>query len=171
MRSCWFPAALFLLCGSPAVAAETLTAAGLDPITIGMTRAEAQNALGVKLKLQSEDPSSMGDCATANSPDHRAWYMFQKFRVVRIDIEKKGITSPEGIGVGSSEAAIRKTYGRRAKFSAHPYGNGAGDPDNWHYVRVRLRTDRDLLFETDGKRVTSLRVGLPNAVSLIEGCS
>jgi hypothetical protein len=171
MRPGWLPAAFFLLWVSPAVAAEILTAAGLDPVTIGMTRTEAQKALGIKLKLQGEDPSTMGDCATANSPDERAWYMFQKFRVVRIDIEKKGITSPEGIGVGSSEAAIRKTYGRRAKFSAHPYGNGGGDADDWHYVRVRLRADRDLLFETDGKRVTSFRVGIPNAVSLIEGCS
>ena len=135
-----------------------------------MSRAEAEKALGKKLRLQSADPSTLSECANASSPDRNASYMFQKFRVVRVDVGKKGITTPEGLGVGSPEDALRSAYGARARFTAHPYGNGNG-PNDWHYVSIHLSAERDLLFETDGKRVTSFRVGLPQAVSLIEGCS
>ena len=93
--------------------------------------------------------------------------MFQNYRIVRIDVERKGITTAEGAGVGTSEIQLKKIYGRKAVFSAHPYLDSEG-----HYVTVLFPAqNRKLIFETDHGKVTSFRVGLPEPVEYIEGCT
>jgi hypothetical protein len=70
--------------------------------------------------------------------------------------------------VGTTEAALRKLYGKRAKFTVHPYG----DEPNDHYVTVVLPAkNRLLIFATWGRRVQSFRIGTRDAAPLIEGCS
>ena len=50
--------------------------------------------------------------------------------------------------------------------SQHPYD------DNGHYLRIDLKgTKYSMILETDGKRVTSYRVGKSEEVGYIEGCS
>jgi hypothetical protein len=151
-------------CTFSAQAKEILTLDGLDPVRIGMSKWDAEKALGVKLKLQGD-----AYCATAERPDRKAWYMFEKFRVVRIDVGESpsDITTVQGLGIGSTEISLRKAFGRRAIFTEHPYMSPGG-----HYVTVHYRArHRDLLFETYEDKVTSFRVGLPDSVRLIEGCS
>jgi hypothetical protein len=158
--------AVALILPVSAWSAEILTAEGLGPVKIGMSRAEVEKALGAKLKLQGAD--SPRECATADHPNGKAWMMFHEYRLVRIDIEKPGITAPEGGGVGTAETTLRKLYGKRAEFGMHPYG----DEPNDHYVTVALPAkDRLLIFETRGRRVESFRIGTRDAAPLIEGCS
>jgi hypothetical protein len=151
-------------CAPSASATEILTLDGLNPVRIGMTKREAENVLGVKLKLQGDS-----NCATADRPDKKVWYMFEKFRVVRIDVDAKqaDITSEQGLAIGSTEKALKKAFGRNARFSEHPYMS----PDG-HYVEIKFPgKNRLLLFETYHGKITSFRVGLPDSVRLIEGCS
>ena len=51
-------AALFCACILPA-SAETLTLDGLDPVKIGMTRKDAEKALGKKLKVEGDMSNAM----------------------------------------------------------------------------------------------------------------
>ena len=147
----------FLLLSSNTWAAEVLTAQGLGPVRIGMSLAQVEKALG---KEES-------DCAIADRPDKKAWFMFFNYRLVRIDVEKRGIKSPEGAEVGMAQAALKKMYGKRAKISAHPYGG-----ENDHYFRIPQKAkNRLLIFETWEGKVESFRIGTLDAAPLIEGCS
>lgn len=70
-----------------------------------------------------------------------------------------------GARVGDTEATIKRLYRGMVKVSKHPYVNG-------HYLRVNIKGGRfSIIFETNGKRVTSFRAGKSKEVSYIEGCS
>jgi hypothetical protein len=70
--------------------------------------------------------------------------------------------------VGDTEAAVLARHAGRIQVTAHPHDGPEG-----HYLTVRLPGDtlRLLILETDGKRVTSYRVGRRPAVEWVEGCS
>jgi len=141
-------------------------AEGLAPVKIGMTKAQAAKALGHSLEINSEASEDEASCSQAENPTNgKIGYMFHGFRVVRIDVEDKNVTTPEGATVGSSEARLKKLYGKRATFSPHPYLGDEG-----HYVTVTYSHTK-MIFETDKGRVTSFRVGLPGPVDYIEGCA
>lgn len=88
--------------------------------------------------------------------------------VVRIDVDTTGIRTREGIRVGTPEPDVVATYAGRVRVESHPYSG-----PEWHYVIVTPPSDSTfrMIFETDGKRVRSFRVGFRRAVDLIEGCS
>ena len=156
-------AALFCACILPAHAAETLSLDGLDPVKIGMSRQDAEKALGKKLKVLGD-----ANCAIAVRPDKKASYMLVASRIVRIDVKAQnaGITWDQGLGVGSQEAALKKAFGSRAQFFPNRYVEGG------HDVEVSFPAkDRLLLFETDHGKVTRFRVGQPKYVQWVEGCS
>ena len=146
---------------------EVLTANGLEPVRIGMSRAQVEKALGSKLDLNSDASDDEAACSEAMRPgSSHVSYMFKNYRVVRIDVDGKGIVTPEGAGVGTTESRLRQLY-PQAVFSVHPYLGNEG-----HYVVVKFSSkSRELLFETDHGMVTSFRAGLPNPVDYIEGCS
>ena len=157
------------LVGLPVLARgfEILTPNGLEPVRIGMSRIQAEKALGAKLDLDIDASGGEGACSQATRPgDRRITYMFENYRVVRIDVGGKGIVTPEGAGVGTTELRLKQIY-PRAIFSVHPYLGNEG-----HYVVVKFPPkNRDLLFETDHGTVTSFRIGLPEPVAYIEGCN
>lgn len=88
--------------------------------------------------------------------------------VVRADVDSTGVVTREGLGVGSPESALLSAYKGRVRVEAHPYSG-----PEWHYVIVTPSNDSThrMIFETDGKRVRSYRIGLRRAVEQIEGCS
>ena len=155
----------FLLMSSNTWAAEVLTAQGLGPVRIGMSLKQVQKALGKTLKYNKYDEDS--DCAYAERPDKKASFMFFNYRLVRIDVEERGITSVEGAEVGMTEAALKKLHGKEAEISAHPYGG----PDDHYFKILQKAKNRLLIFETWEGRVESFRIGTLEAAPLIEGCS
>ena len=70
----------FLLLSSNTWAAEVLTAQGLGPVRIGMSLAQVEKALGKKLDYQTY-PEEESDCAIADRPDKKAWFMFFNYRL------------------------------------------------------------------------------------------
>jgi hypothetical protein len=70
-----------------------------------------------------------------------------------------------GARVGDPESRIHELYGRRVAVSEHAYVDG-------HYLTIRSDDGRSaLVFETDGVKVTSFRVGRMPEAGWIEGCS
>jgi hypothetical protein len=148
-----------------ASADEVLALDGLPPVRIGMTLVQAEHALGKKLDFDRKDINSKY-CLQAQRPgDKKTWYMLENFHVVRIDTENSAIATSDGARVGDTEASLKKRYGKRAIFSAHPYLGEDG-----HYVTV-LYPGRKLVFETEKGKVTSWRIGLPAPASYMEGCA
>lgn len=122
--------------------------------------------------LEGNTPKASADgCAylkSATLPE-RLGVMFERGRVVRIDVREAGIPTASGIQVGATEEQVTRVYGRKIRVEPHKY-----DP-NGHYLRFVASDAADrlfgLIFETDGSRVTSYRTGLVSAVLLVEGCA
>jgi hypothetical protein len=127
-------------------------------------------ALHQQLELPREpDDSPCAYLATSKVPE-QVGLMFQGGRLVRIDVWKPGIRTSSGAEVGDTEARIRELYGAGLKVIAHHY-----PPVGSHDMIVTPvdPSDRDyqMLFETDGAKVTQFRSGLKAAVAQVEGCA
>jgi hypothetical protein len=155
---------------SPASAGQNLgkvkylvSYSGFGPVKVGMTPSEASKELGIPLEREEEE----GDCsyvAPKRSIKGVSFMVIGK-RIARVDVFERGYATDRGAQVGDTEARIMRLYRGLVKVSEHPYVDG-------HYLRVDMKGGRrSILFETDGKRVTSFRAGNSREVSYIEGCS
>jgi hypothetical protein len=96
--------------------------------------------------------------------------MFQRGRLARVDVWKPGIRTAAGAQVGDTEARILDLYRARIEVKQHHY-----PPSGAHYMIFRPvdAVDREyqMLFETDGSKVTQFRIGTVRAVGQVEGCA
>ena len=147
---------------------ETLTvrADRVGVVRIGMSIDEARRTLGEDLEV---DHSDFGSC------DHirpaallGALAMVVRDTIVRVEVVDPGLTTPEGAGIGTTEAQLLELYGDRARVTPHKYSG-----PQWHYVTVRAEDDpaHAIVFETDGQRVQTYRAGRLPEVEWVEGCA
>ncbi len=94
--------------------------------------------------------------------------MTESDTLVRIDVRDSTAATREGARVGDSEARIKSLYGSAVRVEPHKYTGPMG-----HYLIVTPAGDttRLIVFETDGQRVTTFRVGKRPQVEYVEGCS
>lgn len=138
-----------------------------------MPIAEARKALNdpkAYLSYIDREPDN-SKCAylqSASIPD-QIGVMFQDGVVARIDVIKPGIRTASGAEVGNTEEAVKRLYPGRISVEGHHY-----DPEG-HYLRYTPVDEADrpygMVFETDGKKVTSYRTGTAAAIALVEACS
>jgi len=148
---------------------QPLTLDGLGPLRIGMTLAQVRRALNNRAVRLREVPDTGCASGVPQSAPQRLSLMFQDGRLVRIDIEAPADTATRsGIRVGDPEAHVHRLYPGRIKVVPHPHDKTG------HYLvftpRDRADTNRLLIFETDGRQVTSFRTGLREAVQLTWSC-
>ncbi|MGJ5817342.1 hypothetical protein [Paludibaculum fermentans] len=95
--------------------------------------------------------------------------MFAEGRLVRIDVFRYQIKTTTGAAIGDAEARIKKLYPGGMTVQPHTYVDGG------HYLQYlppgKAEPKWGILFETDGQRVTSFRIGTLAAIELVEGCS
>lgn len=141
-----------------------LTYSGLGSLRIDMTLRDAERA-GFKI-LVDEQFSELGTCGLARVAGYdNVQLLFEANRIARIEIYDGKFATFSGARVGDTESDIRRIYGARVKVEPHKY-----DP-NGHYMIVSSDDKkRALVFETDGKTVTDLRVGRIPAVHYVEHC-
>lgn len=115
------------------------------------------------------DDTPCGYLATTKTPQ-QIGLMFQNGRLVRADVWEPGIQTASGAQVGDSEPRVLGLYGSRIDVRQHHY-----PPVGAHYLVYRPVEARDreyqLLFETDGTKVTQFRAGFRAAVAQVEGCA
>ncbi|HEX8286777.1 MAG TPA: hypothetical protein VF556_02205 [Pyrinomonadaceae bacterium] len=131
-------------------------------VKVGMTVPQASRAFGIPLVTTDEVNR---DCYYV-SPKRgfkEIGFMVTNNRIARIDTDSNKYTTSEGAKVGDSEATIKRIYKGLVKVSRHKYVDG-------HYLTVK-QSKFEIIFETDGKRVTSIRAGKLPEVGYIEGCS
>jgi len=158
---------------SPASGAPdwTINLHGAGPVRVGMNLAQVRRALNdprahrVGIPGESLDGcSSLESSAVPEALD----IMFLGGRVARISVHQSGFRTASGAGVGDTEDRIKQLYPGRITVGPHPYEAG-------HYLTYRPADPADrgygMIFETDGKKVTSFRAGTEEAVALIEGCA
>lgn len=151
---------------------------GIGPIKVFMTLAQATAAVGKPVKV---DPNEvLNGCAYAQVEGGPKGLSFMVNRekesdpwlIVRADVHgPTPIATVSGTRVGATEAEVKSTYsgkGGSYTVSPHPYTGPEG-----HYLTYDAdgKGGKLLIFETDGKKVTSFRAGDEGAVQAIEGCA
>lgn len=136
----------------------------VPPLTIGMSEAEARKALG----MPASSSKSPDECRYLDTKGRsRVYVMLVRDTVARLDVRDSTIATASGARIGDPESRVIGLYRGRVTTQPHKYVSGG------HYLIVKSPSDstRQLVFETDGKRVTSYRVGRTPEVQWVEGCS
>jgi hypothetical protein len=141
---------------------------GYGPIEAGMTMAQAAEV--GKRPLTAINPGSEEcDYVRFEGDSSRGiQFMVVQGRIARVDVHDTTISTSHGIRIGDSEAAVQEKYAERVTVSPHKYVDG-------HYLVVAPATPADsgheIVFETEGARVTTYRSGRVPEVEYVEGCS
>ena len=137
----------------------------VGPVRFGMSVADAQRAAG-----DSATTISSEGCAywRPRGAPRGVSVMIENGVAVRADIDSTGPKTAEGIGIGSTEAAIRAAYGQHLTIQLHKYQWEAG----WRYFIYIPPADslNAIVFETDGQKVRTYRVGRRPQVEYVERC-
>jgi len=150
-----------------AAAPLTVSPEGVGSVRTGWSLAQLNAALGEQLKPAYDVNPECDYVDPAGLPAGIA-LMVERDTIMRVDVDTAGIVTPEGAGVGDTEAKVLKLYKGRVQVQPHKYTGPVG-----HYLRVTWPSDTMhlLIFETDGERVVSYRAGIRPAVEYIEGCA
>ena len=144
-----------------------VTGEGFAGVKFGMTVAQAEAALGQKLKSVGEGE---GNCSYVepDGANRGILFMVMDGAIARLDVqETTAIVTDTGARVGDTEEHVLGLYKGRTKVEPHHYTGPEG-----HYVLV-LGPDgkAQIVFETDGGKVVSYRAGRQPEVGWVEGCS
>jgi len=149
----------------------TISLSGAGPVRLGMSVNAVRRVLGdASAQLAGNDPDvPLSECAYLDSKriPQGLGLLFAKSRLVRIDVFEGPTKTFNGAGIGDSEDRIKQLYAARIKVEPHVY------IDEGHYLNYvpAGRSNVGIVFETDGRQVTSFRVGTLAAIALVEGCS
>lgn len=143
----------------------TVSEFGYGPLRAGMTLAQVDSIVGHPLATRPLAPEC--DYVRLAAPNDSLYLMVIQGRLTRIDIRHPGVRTTRGIQVGDPEALVMERYAGRFTTTPHHYVTGK-------YVMVRPESPADssyrIVFETNGKQVTTFRSGLMPSVGWIEGC-
>lgn len=157
------------LAPSPAAAETTyawrLTPDGYGPVRIGMSRAEVSRALGTPLSPRADYEEDACESGRIDALPG-VIFMFEDLRLTRISLfEESRARTPRGVGVGSTEADVRRLY-RGLEEEEHTYVGAPGLYLTYWLVPGK----RGVRFETNEHRVvTAIHAG-GSSIRYIEGC-
>jgi hypothetical protein len=166
---------LFLTLPSLALAQDKsprLSYLSLGPIRIGMTEPQVRAAFQAPMvsdKAEMEGYNCYYLGAKSQKPlDRELGFMMIDNRLARIDVFRGPWKTVSGAGIGTTEEELKTLYAGLYTFEKHQYE----DPGRYYTIRSKdpLYKPYAVVFETDGKKVTTFRAGLATAVALIEGC-
>lgn len=153
-------------------APETVTPEGFEGIHIGMTLANASTVVGHDIQPDGNDEDS-GACLTfhtsaTDDPTGQASFMAENGKVTRVSFDETMINvhTPEGVGVGSTDAEVRAAYPHLNEQPAKYDDPPAHDLIVWTHAH-----SAGYRFEigADGK-VNALHAG-GASILYVEGCS
>jgi len=143
-----------------------ISTSGLGPVGIGLTKGQAQRFAKTRIDYQG---GALGNCRYAAPRSLRVSFMLIDNRVARVDVSRRGFATPSGIRVGDSEASVRRQLQGRLRVSEHQYVRGGS------YLEFVPRDNKDsnrrVIFESNGRRITYIRAGRLPEVRYIEGCA
>jgi hypothetical protein len=141
---------------------------GLGQIQVGMNLSDAAN-----MGLLNENPTMRKECdfvfpaVGAGIPDGVS-VMVVNGKIARIDVDTGSVTTEDGAKIGDTEDRLKTIYNGDLQVEPHKYIEGG------HYMTVlgdSASAGKAIVFETDGKHVTSFRAGRLPEVKWVEGCS
>jgi hypothetical protein len=158
-------AALATALAAAAPADVPLTLHGVGDLRVGLPLAELRRRFGATPEYE---PDPEMNCSYWQAPAFPGLgMMVVDDRLVRIDVNDRRWRTRSGARIGMSDREIRAMYGAQMRVEPHPYT----DPVGTYLVYEARDEPYGMIFETDNGRAISYRVGLMEAVELIEGCS
>lgn len=140
---------------------------GIGDIRVGMTVRQAEVAGKTRIIQQGD---TFGNCAyyTAQGIEG-VGFMVIGGEIARVSIgDNSRITTLSGAKIGDTEERIKSLYPGQIRVTPHTYN------PNGHYLTLIPRQPAyqqyRVVFETDGRRVTSFRAGRLPEVEYVEGC-
>jgi hypothetical protein len=148
-------------------AGPTVNNAGFAGVRFGMKVAEAETALGHKLKSLGEGEGNCSYVEPVGAYPGLAFMVIDGV-IARLDVQDtKNIVTDTGAKLGDAEQHVLDLYKGRTKVEPHHYTGPEG-----HYVEVLGADGKvQIVFETDKGVVVSYRAGRQPEVEWVEGCS
>lgn len=145
--------------------AWSVSVRGIGPVTFGMRIDAAARVAGGTV---ARPPQGSCGYVSLRNVLHGARFMVSYDTVVRVDVDSASVSTDSGARVGMREDSVQHLYANRLRVTPHKYVSGG------HYLifipGAPADTTHQLIFETDGNRVTRYRAGLAPYVSNVEGC-
>jgi hypothetical protein len=154
--------------GAIAALPAPVTLDGVGGVRPGMTPRAVAARWGVPLRLQGGAGGPGSTCRTARfrKGTLRGYALFEAGRFGAVFFDR-GARTPSGITIGSTETALRRTYGDRLLARPHQYVRGG----HYYFLRRRQSPRWRIRFDTNGAgRVTQIAFGA-RAVAYVEGCA
>ena len=134
---------------------------GVGPVKMGMSLPQLNAALHERFAMP-ENKEDQG-CFYVTATKHpQVSFMIASRRLVRIDVDKTGVPTTEGVQVGDSEEHVKQVYGPRLRVAPHNYTDG-------HYLTLR-NGNHAIRFETDEGKISTFYAGTFEAIQYVEGC-
>jgi hypothetical protein len=139
---------------------------GVGPVRIGMGLIQLNAALHERFAMPAEK-SDQG-CFYVHPKSHpQIALMIEDGKLVRVDVDKPGISTEEGVQVGDSQVHAQHVYGVKAKVEPSQYTGEEGG----RYLTIRSPDGHSgIRFETEKGKITTFYAGTYAAIQYVEGC-
>jgi len=157
---------VFAAIAMSASAAPRLTAQGWGRLRIGMRERDAVRLF--HLRVPGGPGPDTFECRQDEMPSQEGLYvMAERGIVTRITIEAPSrLRTDRGLGIGATEAEVRRAYGRRLKIETTPYEEEPAHEMTWWTAHGT----RGVRYDTNiAGAVEAIYVG-SRSITLIEGC-
>lgn len=153
---------------APTRAGPVISQDGFGPLKVGMTVAEAAQALGAPLEPAYEgEEETCRHYGSAAAPKD-VIFMFQDGRLTRVTAHLQSpAKTDKGLGLGAREADVRAAYGPALTIEPHHY---VGEPAHYLTAWADGRT-RGVRYETDAEGAVTEIHGGDESIRLVEGCA
>ncbi len=144
-----------------------ITPDGIGPVRIGMTPRQVTRAIGRRLSDDRHGRQSEECIEVMPQGREGLWLMFERGRLTRVSVRAPSrIRTPRGIGIGATEAAVRRAYAGGLKAEPHKYS----DPPARYLTYWTVPGARGVRFETGlSRRVEAIHAG-SQSIEYVEGC-
>jgi hypothetical protein len=98
---------------------------GVGPAKVGMSPAQLSVAVHQRFAM----PTGKGDrsCFYVNPKSHpQIAFMIEDGKLVRVDVDKRGISTMEGVQLGNTQARAQRVYGARLTVEPSKYTGDEG---------------------------------------------
>lgn len=159
---------------------DVLTADGIGPLTIGMTKAEVVAAVGDTRNpdaVGGPEPESCEEFRPQRAPDD-VLVMIVDGKLARISlVDMASVKTDKGLGLGDTADAVKTGYGDQAKATPHKYQDKPAEYITWWKGGPRTEpyvedeAARGIVYEIDGTgKVGAVHAGGPS-IQYVEGCA
>lgn len=152
----------------------TVAPGTLGPLTFPVDVTTASRLSGLDLRTAVDFEPWVDQCGYVEGLDDVPWLTMEhdaSGAIVMARIDGYAIRSPDGIGIGSTEADVLAAYAGR--IGRTPLSHNVGDPPTWNLMRVtdRSRPGVAMVFRSTNGVVDQIRVGKDGWLEGVEGCT